>query len=250
MDSSGRDPAGHDRSEQGGLSLDQRLALTAARSWLRREFHGTVDPATIERVLYTSHDLFTADSAITRFLRTKRFAHQQLQALTRVEGHHTDSAPVVVFVSAHDDSCSPMALGFFQHLAADRALAWSGGSEPSNEIHPAVVAAMHERGINVAGAFPKPWTNQIIHAADLVITLGCDDICPVYPTRATSTGISTIPPAPASTPSATRSNGTSEPCSTTSPYPPAPERPTLHPALPYLARSLAREDRLFVVGSS
>lgn len=180
MDSSGRVPA-RDRTEPGGLSLDQRLALTAALSQLRREFQGVFDTATIQRVLYTSHDLFTADSAITRFLRAKRFAHQQLQALARVQGHPTDSAPVVVFVSAHDDGCSPMASAFFQHLAEDRAMAWSAGPEPGEEVNPAAVDAMQERGLDISGEFPKPWTDEIIQAADLVVTVGCRDTCPIFP---------------------------------------------------------------------
>jgi arsenate reductase (thioredoxin) len=181
MDASGRVPAGRGRIERGGLSPDQRLALTVAISWLQREFRGVFDTATIERFVYASHDQLSADSAITRFLRAKRFAHQQLQALARVRGHHTDGAPVVVFVSAHDDGCSPMALGFFQHLAEDRAIAWSAGSQPSNDINPTAVAAMQERGIDLTSEFPKPWTNDIIQAADMVITIGCPDTCPVLP---------------------------------------------------------------------
>ncbi|MCG5437500.1 arsenate reductase ArsC [Micromonospora sp. PSH25] len=74
-----------------------------------------------------------------------------------------------------------MALGFFTHLAGDNAVAWSGGSEPGIEVNPAAIAAMTERGIDITDEFPKPWTDEVIRAADVVITMGCGDACPVFP---------------------------------------------------------------------
>ena len=74
-----------------------------------------------------------------------------------------------------------MALGFYTRLAGDRAVAWSGGSEPGNEINPAAVAAMAEVGIDISNEFPKPWTDEIVQAADVVITMGCGDACPLFP---------------------------------------------------------------------
>ena len=74
-----------------------------------------------------------------------------------------------------------MALGFFNHLAGDQAVAWSGGSEPGNEINPAAIQAMAEVGIDITGEFPKPWTDEIVQAADVVVTMGCGDACPVFP---------------------------------------------------------------------
>ncbi len=74
-----------------------------------------------------------------------------------------------------------MALGWFNHLAGGRAVAWSGGSEPGNEVNPAAIAAMAEIGIDITGEYPKPWTEEIVKAADVVITMGCGDACPLYP---------------------------------------------------------------------
>jgi protein-tyrosine-phosphatase len=74
-----------------------------------------------------------------------------------------------------------MALGWFNRLAGDRAVAWSGGSEPATEISPTAIAAMAEIGIDITHEFPKPWTNEIVHAADVVVTMGCGDACPVFP---------------------------------------------------------------------
>lgn len=92
-----------------------------------------------------------------------------------------DDRPTVMFLCVHNAGRSQMAMGFFRHLAGDRAVAWSGGSEPGPQVNPAAVAAMAERGIDISGEFPKPWTDETIRAADVVITMGCSDACPIFP---------------------------------------------------------------------
>jgi protein-tyrosine-phosphatase len=92
-----------------------------------------------------------------------------------------DGRPVVLFLCTHNAGRSQMALGFFTRLAGDAALAWSGGSEPGTEINPVAVAAMAERGIDITGEYPKPWTDEIVQAADVVVTMGCSDACPIFP---------------------------------------------------------------------
>ena len=92
-----------------------------------------------------------------------------------------DGLPTVLFLCVHNAGRSQMAMGFFEHLARGRAVAWSGGSEPASEVNPAAVAAMRERGIDISGEFPKPWTEDVIRAADVVITMGCGDACPIFP---------------------------------------------------------------------
>ena len=94
-----------------------------------------------------------------------------------------DGRPAVLFACVHNAGRSQMALGWFNHLAGDRAVAWSGGSEPGVEVNPAAVAAMAEVGIDIATEYPKPWTEEIIRAADVVITMGCGDACPIFPGR-------------------------------------------------------------------
>jgi protein-tyrosine-phosphatase len=87
----------------------------------------------------------------------------------------------VLFLCTHNAGRSQMALGFFQHLACERAVAWSGGSEPGEKINSSAVAAMAERGIDITGEYPEPWTDEVVRAADVVITMGCGDACPVFP---------------------------------------------------------------------
>ncbi|CAM3346552.1 arsenate reductase ArsC [Kibdelosporangium persicum] len=92
-----------------------------------------------------------------------------------------DGKPVVLFLCVHNAGRSQMALGFFQHLAGDRAVAWSGGSEPADEVNPAAVETMAERGIDISQQFPKRWTDDTVRDADVVVTMGCGDTCPVFP---------------------------------------------------------------------
>lgn len=165
------------------LSLDQQLALRSAAKTLQSEFDGTFATETIELFLQTSYDQFADRASVTNFLplMAERFARQRLRALAKVEGKAADGIPVVLFLCVHNAGRSQMALGWFNHLAGDRAVAWSGGSEPGTEINPSAVAAMAEVGIDITGEFPKPWTDEIVKAADVVVTMGCGDACPLYP---------------------------------------------------------------------
>jgi arsenate reductase len=89
--------------------------------------------------------------------------------------------PSVLFLCVHNAGRSQMAAGWLRHLAGDRIDVYSGGSEPADRINPAAVAAMAEVGIDITDEFPKPWTDEIVRAADVVITMGCGDACPLYP---------------------------------------------------------------------
>ncbi|MBA3282891.1 MAG: arsenate reductase ArsC [Acidimicrobiia bacterium] len=165
------------------LPLDQQQALRSAASNLRRRYDGTFSIETIESFLETSYDQFASKARIVTFLplMSERFAKQRLDALARVEGKSTDGRPIVLFLCVHNAGRSQMALGWFNHLAGDGAVAWSGGSEPGTEVNPAAVAAMAEAGIDIAQEFPKPWTEEIVRAADVVVTMGCGDSCPLFP---------------------------------------------------------------------
>jgi protein-tyrosine-phosphatase len=92
-----------------------------------------------------------------------------------------DGTPIVLFLCTHNAGRSQMALGWFNHLAGDRAIAWSGGSEPATELNSAAIAAMGEVGIDITTEYPKPWTEEVVRAADVVVTMGCGDSCPYYP---------------------------------------------------------------------
>jgi protein-tyrosine-phosphatase len=86
-----------------------------------------------------------------------------------------------MFMCVHNAGRSQMAAGWLRHLAGDRITVYSGGSEPTDQINPAAVAAMSEVGIDITNEFPKPWTDEIVRASDVVVTMGCGDACPLFP---------------------------------------------------------------------
>jgi protein-tyrosine-phosphatase len=165
------------------LTVDQDLALRSAAVRLQEEFAGIFGVETIQLFLTSSYDQFAGRATTVAFLpmMAERFARQRLKALARVEGKADDGLPIVLFLCVHNAGRSQMALGWFEHLADDRALAWSGGSEPGATVNPAAVAAMAEVGIDISREFPKPWTDEIVQAADVVVTMGCGDACPLFP---------------------------------------------------------------------
>jgi arsenate reductase (thioredoxin) len=165
------------------LTLEQQLALRSAAHNLKGEFDGVFGGETIERFLVSSYDQFASTARIPTYLVlfAERFARQRLKALAKVEGKSTDGLPVVLFLCVHNAGRSQMALGWFERLAGGRAIAWSGGSEPGIEVNPAAVQAMAEIGIDIRGEYPKPWTDEIVQAADVVVTMGCGDACPLFP---------------------------------------------------------------------
>ena len=93
----------------------------------------------------------------------------------------TDGKPSVLFLCVHNAGRSQMAAGWLRHLAGDAVEVFSGGSEPASEVNPTAVEAMAEVGIDIRTEYPKPWTDEIVKAADVVVTMGCGDVCPVFP---------------------------------------------------------------------
>jgi protein-tyrosine-phosphatase len=93
----------------------------------------------------------------------------------------SSSVPSVVFLCVHNAGRSQMAAAWARSLGGDRLEVSSGGSDPASEVNPAAVAAMREVGIDITAEFPKPWTDEIIRAADVIITMGCGDACPIFP---------------------------------------------------------------------
>ena len=91
------------------------------------------------------------------------------------------SLPTVLFVCVHNAGRSQMAAGFLQHLAGDRVDVLSAGSQPADAVNPAAVAAMAEVGIDLTAATPKLLTDAAVQEADVVVTMGCGDACPLYP---------------------------------------------------------------------
>ncbi|TAJ46078.1 MAG: arsenate reductase ArsC [Herbiconiux sp.] len=93
----------------------------------------------------------------------------------------TTPKPAVLFVCVHNAGRSQMAAGYLRALAGDRVDVFSAGSEPGDQVNPAAVAVMNEEGIDLAGAVPQILTTDAVRQADVVITMGCGDACPIFP---------------------------------------------------------------------
>jgi arsenate reductase len=167
------------------LSIDERRALKSAAERLQSEFAGALDPQTVEHLVHSSYETLAAHATVHDFLPllAERFARQRLYAIAKITGKSNVYQLVVLFLCNHNAGRSQMAMGFFNHLAGGGAVVWSGGSEPQGEINPAVVAAMAERGIDISGEYPKPWTGEIIQAADVIVSMGCGDPGAALPGR-------------------------------------------------------------------
>jgi arsenate reductase (thioredoxin) len=98
-----------------------------------------------------------------------------------MKGHPMANIPEVLFVCTHNAGRSQMAAALLDQLAAGRIRVTSAGSEPASELNPAVVHAMAEIGLDISARFPQPLTTGKVQAADIVITMGCGDACPVFP---------------------------------------------------------------------
>jgi len=146
------------------------------------EFAGTFSSETIERYMAESLDAL-GGARLQNFvpLFVHRFARERLRALGQVEGTITKTVPEVLFVCVHNAGRSQMAAALLDHLGDDRVHVRSAGSDPADRINPHVVTAMSEIGLDVSKEFPKPMTDEVVEAADVVITMGCGDACPIYP---------------------------------------------------------------------
>ncbi|MFZ9775911.1 MAG: arsenate reductase ArsC [Ilumatobacteraceae bacterium] len=92
-----------------------------------------------------------------------------------------NETPSVLFVCVHNAGRSQMAAGWLRHLSAGRVSVYSGGSLPAEALNPAAVAAMREVGIDITDQSPKAFTTETVRAADVIITMGCGDACPIFP---------------------------------------------------------------------
>ena len=165
------------------LSTAQKHLIHTAAVRLEDMFKGIFGPETIERYINDSLDQLLPNSEVVSFVPifVERFAKDRLRALAKVEGKMVSDKPSVMFLCVHNAGRSQMACGWLRYLAGDRVDVFSGGSEPASTVNPAAIEAMAEVGIDIDAEFPKPWTDEIVRAADVVITMGCGDACPVYP---------------------------------------------------------------------
>jgi arsenate reductase (thioredoxin) len=159
-----------------------RAHVERAAEALQDEFAGTFSRETIARFIAESVDLL-GESKIDVFVPVlaHRFARERLKALGQAEGLITKEQPEVLFVCVHNAGRSQMAAGLVKLRSEGRIHVRSAGSDPGETINPAVIEAMDELGVDMSEEFPKPLTDEVVRAADVVITMGCGDACPIFP---------------------------------------------------------------------
>lgn len=152
---------------------------------LALRFDGVFSPETVDRYVRESHALLGDGARITRYLPslTARFAADRLRALASSTGAKPRERPEVLFVCVQNAGRSQMASALLRSIAGDRVRVLTAGSEPAPRVNQAIVAVLDEVGVSIAGEFPKPLTDEVVRAADWVVTMGCGDACPVYPGR-------------------------------------------------------------------
>jgi arsenate reductase len=175
-------PPGDPAMPAGQLDPTSRATFAHSIETLHEEFRGTFSLETIERFVDESIDRLSGARVVDFIpLFVHRFARERLRALAQSEGAIIKEVPEVLFVCVHNAGRSQMAAALLDHHARGKVHVRSAGSAPADQINPAVAAAMDEWGIDLSREFPKPLTDDFVRAADVVITMGCGDACPIYP---------------------------------------------------------------------
>ncbi len=163
-------------------SVETEYMLRREVARLSDEFQGVFGQETIDR--YVRESLGALEGArVKSFIPVfvQRFSRERLKALAQAQGKIAKDRPEILFVCTHNAGRSQMAAALLQQLAGDRVSVRSAGSTPADQVNPVAVAAMTEIGLDLSEAFPKPLTDEVVRAADVVITMGCGDACPIYP---------------------------------------------------------------------
>nr|WP_024127236.1 arsenate reductase ArsC [Streptomyces sp. F8]AHE39972.1 Putative arsenate reductase (arsC) [Streptomyces sp. F8] len=165
------------------LLPDERLAAGAAR--LATRHAGRFSAETVRGLLADSYRRLAATASVTTHLvvLAERLGAERLDALAHVQGVSGTGAPRVLFVCSHNAGRSQLAAALLQHRAGGRVTVSSAGTHPGTAVEPHVAQVLTEAGADVTAAFPKPLTDEVVQAADIVITMGCGDACPVVPGR-------------------------------------------------------------------
>jgi len=166
------------------MSPLMRGALEDAARRLAGRFRGVFSQETVAGVVADSYEqLGDRPTVGPNFMPIfiERFARERLEAVAQAEGLVAKALPEVLFVCEHNAGRSQMAAALTHELSSGQVAVRSAGSHPTERVEPAVVEAMNEIGVDVRMEFPKPLTDEVVRAADVLVTLGCGDACPVYP---------------------------------------------------------------------
>src|SRR5215218_411105 len=150
---------------------------------LAYNYDGTFSKASIAQAVAEARTALEPTARIADFLPilVARFAREQLTAAAQATGKIPKPVPELLFICVQNAGRSQIAAALAQHLSAGRVHVRSAGSHPAGQLNPVAVQVLAERGISLTEAYPKPLTNDVVHAADVIVTMGCGDACPIYP---------------------------------------------------------------------
>ncbi len=162
---------------------DNTEVLQRISARLGERFAGIFAAETVERYVFESYTALARTAKITTYLpaTTEHFASDRLNALAKSKGAVASGVPEVLFVCVQNAGRSQMAAALLTVEAKGRIHVRSAGSLPASELDPAVVAVLSEMGLDLSRNYPKPLTDDVVRASDVVITMGCGDSCPIYP---------------------------------------------------------------------
>lgn len=165
-----------------GLQFPEK-ALEQLAWDLSEEYEGVFSPETVSRYVLESYTALLRTSQVKAYLitLTGRFVRDRLTALAQTVGTAPKDVPEVLFVCVENAGRSQMAMALMNQHAEGRVHVRSAGSMPAGQINDTVAQIMTEVGLDIRDQFPKPLTDDVVRAADVVITMGCGDACPIYP---------------------------------------------------------------------
>jgi protein-tyrosine-phosphatase len=166
-----------------GAATDLQAATARIVDDLTYKFDGVFPADTIADAVNTASHALATTARVTDYLPVliERFATERLRAAAQAEGRLVKTVPELLFVCVHNAGRSQMAAALAEHLSGGRVHVRCAGSKPADQLNPLAVTVLAERGIDLSQAYPKPLTDDVVRAADVIITMGCGDACPVYP---------------------------------------------------------------------
>ncbi len=166
-----------------GIRTDFEAQYARIVADLSYRFDNVFSAESIEQAVTAARQELEPTARITEFLPVlvERFAQEQLRAAAQAEGRVAKPVPELLFVCVHNAGRSQMAAALAESMSGGRVHVRTAGSKPADRINPQVVEVLAERGIDLAEAYPKPLTDDVVRAADVIVTMGCGDACPIYP---------------------------------------------------------------------
>ena len=169
--------------QESGMDITTRDPYPAIVEDLTYAYEGVFSAESVAAAVTAAREALEPVATVRTYLPTlvARHAKEQLTSAAQAEGRIAKTVPELLFVCVHNAGRSQMAAALAEHLSARRVHVRSAGSAPAGEVNPVVIQVLAERGITLTAPYPKPLSDNVVRAADVIITMGCGDACPIFP---------------------------------------------------------------------